>query len=142
MPLTEARKAYEREYRNRPEVRKRRLERGRKRYHQNMMDPEKRAVKNAYDVEYRKRPEVNKLLRERQRERKHGMKSGTYVQMLHVQRDRCAICQEIMERPCVDHCHETGKVRGLLCCPCNRGLFRFEKDPQWARRALAYLGGD
>jgi hypothetical protein len=62
--------------------------------------------------------------------------------MLAAQDHRCAIC----ERPFadgfdthVDHDHETGYVRGLLCSHCNNGLGRFRDDPAVLRRAARYL---
>jgi hypothetical protein len=39
----------------------------------------------------------------------------------------------------VDHCHTTGKIRGLLCNPCNRGLGFFRDSPELLQQAVDYL---
>lgn len=61
----------------------------------------------------------------------------------------CLLCatnlKEIPDRHVhVDHCHSTGKVRGLLCHWCNTRLGALEADPGWLARARSYLdrGGD
>ncbi|MEU8956887.1 endonuclease VII domain-containing protein [Streptomyces sp. NPDC048518] len=41
----------------------------------------------------------------------------------------------------VDHCHETGKVRGVLCFNCNSAIGKLGDDPDTVRRAAAYLEG-
>lgn len=50
-----------------------------------------------------------------------------YLIMLENQNTRCAICQHT-KKLVVDHCHNTGKVRGLLCTGCNIKLAFFEKN--------------
>jgi len=52
---------------------------------------------------------------------------------------KCWICQEHADPPCVDHCHQTGKVRGILCRACNTGIGRLGDDPQRLRLAAQYL---
>lgn len=52
----------------------------------------------------------------------------------------CAIChKEFTKTPSIDHCHSTGKVRGLLCSKCNYGLGHFEDDPKLLHNAIEYL---
>lgn len=54
---------------------------------------------------------------------------------------RCAICggHRGTKALCVDHCHATGQVRGLLCNPCNRGIGFFEDNLEYLQRAIDYL---
>ena len=70
---------------------------------------------------------------------KYGITLDEYEQMAINQAGRCAICNECMYQPQVDHCHATGRVRGLLCRRCNCGLAFFEK---FAGPATAYLDRD
>lgn len=51
----------------------------------------------------------------------------------------CAICGEDPDRPCVDHDHDTGEVRGVLCHGCNIRLASLE-DEGYRTAAMAYLG--
>jgi hypothetical protein len=59
---------------------------------------------------------------------KFGLDMQQYQTMFNNQNGRCAICnKESNQTLHVDHCHKTGKVRGLLCCSCNLALGVFEK---------------
>ena len=49
-----------------------------------------------------------------------------YLQELKKQNSKCLICQKEMNNPQVDHDHNTGKYRGILCVPCNNGLGIYE----------------
>lgn len=51
----------------------------------------------------------------------------------------CGICGKFPERPAVDHSHETGEVRGILCIKCNTGIAMFGDDPAILAAAIAYL---
>ncbi len=42
-------------------------------------------------------------------------------------------------KPCLDHCHKTGRFRGWICDSCNVGLSRFNDDPKVLRAAVEYL---
>lgn len=52
--------------------------------------------------------------------------------------EECVICGS-SESLVVDHCHTTGKVRGMLCGHCNRGLGHFRDDPTLLEFAAQYL---
>lgn len=84
--------------------------------------------------------------RERHLLRKYGITIADYEAMLHAQGGGCAICgrrpEEQKRYPTflhVDHCHDTGRVRGLLCDQHNLLLGRFDHDPALLRRAADYL---
>lgn len=71
----------------------------------------------------------------------------SYEEMFAEQEGRCKICrrkewrsiQGHLLKLCVDHCHETGLVRGLLCYQCNAGLGMFHDDVERLKRAILYL---
>lgn len=74
----------------------------------------------------------------------YNLPAAEYEAMLEVQQNRCAICRTEdwggkHGVPHVDHCHETRKVRGLLCDACNAGLGRFKDRPDVLEAAAAYL---
>jgi hypothetical protein len=59
--------------------------------------------------------------------RNYGLSWGDYTRLLQSQNSLCAICMTPHhKRLHVDHCHETGRVRGLLCGPCNTALGKYE----------------
>lgn len=82
-------------------------------------------------------------IKENALKRKFGMSEFDYQAILSKQRGHCALCLATEEsqgkRLAVDHCHETGDNRGLLCQQCNTGLERVETVPAWAVLAVAYL---
>jgi hypothetical protein len=74
-------------------------------------------------------------------ERRYGISRADYAALLARQGGVCAICGKPPEKTlCVDHCHATGKVRGLLCRQCNFGLGCYAEDQTALIAALAYLG--
>jgi len=79
--------------------------------------------------------------------RTYNISLADYHQMLLKQDHRCLLCLGegfLMQdthnmRLVVDHCHASGKVRGLLCHNCNRALGLLQDNQQTLERALAYL---
>lgn len=72
----------------------------------------------------------------------YGLAMGEYEAMYQEQGGTCAICQRATgatKRLAVDHDHDTGLVRGLLCGPCNKLVGYFRNSPEAFDRAAAYL---
>lgn len=77
---------------------------------------------------------------------KYGLSKSRYETFERQQEYRCAICRT--DRPggrfdvlVVDHCHDTGRVRGLLCNACNVALGRFGDTPDAIRKVYEYVLG-
>lgn len=107
----------------------------------------------SYGKEYRKRnPEKRKALnrkyiesgrkRELRRLNVYGVTPEMFQDMLSSQSFECPICKRALlgdKDTNIDHCHTTGKVRGLLCDDCNLGLGKFHDDVTALRNAAEYL---
>lgn len=71
--------------------------------------------------------------------RGYGLSLVEWKQMLESQNGVCAVCRLPMTQVNVDHDHLTGKVRGLLCQPCNNGLGCFKDSVSSLSSAIHYL---
>lgn len=74
--------------------------------------------------------------------RTYGLKEGEYKRLYDAQLGTCAICLRATgatRKLSVDHDHETGKVRGLLCRPCNDMLGHARDSDMFFYRAANYL---
>ena len=78
--------------------------------------------------------------------RRYGITFEQYELMLAEQKGKCAVCDSedannarTSGRLFVDHCHTSGKVRGLLCSRCNHALGLFQDDIDRLRSAIEYL---
>jgi predicted nucleic acid-binding Zn ribbon protein len=77
----------------------------------------------------------------------YGMTPGDFDRLFNAQGRACAICRitdpEIprgkRQQWKVDHCHETGAIRGILCSKCNWGLGMFNEDSNVMQSAINYL---
>jgi hypothetical protein len=90
----------------------------------------------------RAKPGYAERMREGHLKRKYGMTPGDYERLLAEQDGRCAICGGLPadgQSLHVDHCHESGLVRGLLCFNCNAGLGMFDHDGERLGAAATYL---
>lgn len=73
--------------------------------------------------------------------RTYGIQNIDHVCMYAAQNGQCAICHEPVNYSdiCMDHDHETGRVRGLLCKHCNAGLGMYQDQPERLIAASEYL---
>lgn len=72
----------------------------------------------------------------------HGLLHKDWLLIWEEQGDKCAICGELFYKPsnaCIDHNHETGEIRGLLCKKCNFGIGLFNDDIKLLKKAIKYL---
>ena len=79
-----------------------------------------------------------------QLKQRFGMTLEDYDRMLMEQNGKCFICdvhhtEAVRGKLNVDHCHTSGKVRGLLCFNCNTALGKFKDDIELLEKAIAYL---
>lgn len=74
--------------------------------------------------------------------RRYGITIDQYNELADKQNGVCAICQETCKsgrRLAVDHCHATGKIRGLLCMDCNRSIGGLKDSIELLEKAVSYL---
>ncbi len=76
--------------------------------------------------------------------KKYGLSIEQFDELLVSQNNACKLCKKLRlptEREWqVDHCHDTGRVRGILCYNCNVGLGHFTDSPTLLAAAIEYLG--
>ncbi len=120
-----------------------------------MTTKERRRERYAQEPEYREREKSRRRAYEQANkeelsarrqfghlERRYGISRTDYQVLLAAQRGVCPVCGKRSKKTlCVDHCHATGTVRGLLCRQCNFGLGCLGDDQAAMIAALAYLGG-
>lgn len=84
--------------------------------------------------------------RQNQLKSKYGLNLHAYAKLLEDQQHKCAICgKELGEGRSwavsahVDHCHDVGHVRGVLCGKCNTGIGAFGDDEDVMEMAIKYI---
>ena len=83
--------------------------------------------------------------------KRFGISAAEYDSMLEKQKGVCQICSQpetkvdhrtkLPRRLAVDHCHKTGKVRGLLCSDCNTAIGLLKDDIDLMQKAIEYVSG-
>jgi hypothetical protein len=91
------------------------------------------------EKDYRQKYQIRRTILERKR--KYGLSEAAFTAMLEAQESKCSSCRRHFDATvtmCVDHCYNTGVVRGILCKQCNHaeGLL---KTPATARRLAEYM---
>jgi hypothetical protein len=109
-------------------------------YNANYRAKNKEKIKVDKAQEYLKNKEKN---RARHLKNTYGISVNDYNDMFVNQNGCCKICNKhqknINNTLCVDHCHETGKVRGLLCHNCNTMLGKAFDSKEILLTAIKYL---
>ena len=75
-----------------------------------------------------------------QRKKMYGISDDEYQNLLIKSNNKCAICEEeFVKTPSIDHDHNTGKIRGLLCSNCNFLIGHCKEDIDILDNAIRYL---
>jgi hypothetical protein len=105
----------------------------------------KRISLRASEWHTKNRSRILEEKKKRSRMSNYGVSEQDYKVMLSQQDGACAICGKNKNYGgpgnClqIDHCHDKGVVRGLLCSNCNTGLGKFGDDIEIMERAVKYL---
>lgn len=102
-----------------------------------------KVIQGRKDYYLSNKPEIRRKAREKELVVKYDLTREQYLKMFSDQSFQCAVCSgEVVpftRNAHVDHCHTTGKVRGILCKPCNQGLGFFRDDQTRLLNAVSYL---
>lgn len=73
----------------------------------------------------------------------YDLSISEYNELRKLQDFKCKICsmdeKDLNYKLCVDHCHNTEKIRGLLCKPCNLALGAFDDNIEILENTIKYL---
>ena len=101
-----------------------------------LIDPKLLDAYDNYKKEKRKKWNIKRRCHLRL---KYDITEEDYERMYEEQGGHCKICGAKKKLLYIDHCHKTGKVRGLLCNHCNTGLGLLKDNVENLRSAIAYL---
>ena len=101
------------------------------------LNPEKaKATHDAWIARNKER--ASRSAKFRQLRHRYGLSKGEYETLMRESGGKCMLCGSDT-RLCVDHCHESNVVRGILCLRCNTAIERIEKIPEFSLKAAEYL---
>ena len=118
-----------------------------------LLNPDKAKLRAMSDKIRNRKIRIENPERASKRNRKNNLKHyhdislGDYAALFHAQNGVCAICKKPestalrgkTKNLSVDHCHVSGKIRGLLCNRCNRAIGLLGDDVDLIANALSYL---
>ena len=105
-------------------------------YYQRVLAQRRRIHHNKENVKVNRKKEFIR--------RKYKLEYETYLKMIENQNNLCYICNSPPKDPIlsplhIDHCHTTGKIRGLLCGKCNKGIGMFNDNINLFEKVIEYL---
>ena len=100
--------------------------------------------RNEYSKKYDLKNKDIRKDRDRKRNlKKYNLTEDQYNKMLSDQNYSCKICDtheiKLTRKLAVDHCHATGKIRGLLCNACNTSLGKLKEDTKIMQKLIEYV---
>ena len=100
----------------------------------------------AEDTKLWKEAQAPERLKDLYYKRMYGLSLEEFQERWDTQNGLCLLCTRALQKShlcgdsvVVDHCHATGKIRGLLCNECNRGLGYFKDNVMTLKNAIKYL---
>lgn len=102
---------------------------------------ENKPRRNARLKQWRKEnpDKAKKLDRRRMLKRNYGLSPESADKLFRDAGEKCEVCGTAETRLCIDHCHTTGRVRGILCTSCNTFLGRIENNSSLLKNLETYL---
>jgi hypothetical protein len=106
-------------------------------------NPERiKKIQDKKNQRYKNSPEIRERIYINSIIRKYNITKEEYFKLLEQSNNKCMICFSDPtgnKRLHVDHCHKTGKIRGLLCAECNWYIRKFEIIPNLSEKIHKYL---
>ena len=108
-------------------------------------NPERLSKLREWQSQYRENN--RRALSDGERQRRFGITPERYSELLESQNGACAICKQPetatrlgkVKALAVDHCHQSGAIRGLLCADCNTGIGKLKENIDIFKSAIQYL---